>query len=89
MTKSADSAADPFRQDGGELNVTVSNFTIYMICLSPHAGYNNKKRWVKNGDWCIDNLSSCSCYDVLYTAAMLSLQNYNFKQHEKWFLVRV
>lgn len=43
MTKSADSAADPFRQDGGELNVTVSNFTIYMICLSPHAGYNNKK----------------------------------------------
>lgn len=44
VTKSADSAADPFRQDGGELNVTVSNFTIYMICLSPHAGYNNKKR---------------------------------------------
>ncbi len=40
-SKSADSVADPFRQDGRELNVTVSNFTIYVICLCLHAGYNN------------------------------------------------
>ncbi len=44
---------------------------------------------MKNGASCIDNRSSCSCYDVLYTGAMLSLQNDNFKQHENLFLVRV
>lgn len=80
MTKNKceDSGADPHRQDGEELNISVSNFTIYMVFLSPHAGYNYKKRWkVENDDSCIDIHSSCSCYDVLCIAAiytqMLSL----------------
>lgn len=49
-----------------------------------------KKRWVENDDSCIDNHSSCSCYDVLCTAAIYTqtLSPQKFKQQEN-FLVKV